>query len=639
MHRLLMWLTSTFNDSQIDDVRHVICRYLFRVHVAIYTVTMTSAVAETLPIILKDIYFYFKRANSGELESSAVEQELLKLDLDIILDFLRIVQNTVDLNCANSGFSFLPWEAAPAGPSKRQESKLLPASIQAVAPETLTKLLRCAEYASGCIKEYSLNSKQNRRRMLRMDVVTLICHSLQKIVALRDFLDRRYPRRPVTIFSKTLFASAAPEDDLFQKTLKLQICHLEQNAVQMIAALRNFSLDEAGREQMLSLYVLPTLCRVTQCSVSRDAVIPGSTGLTQSEDVTSELLLNIARVTAKLSLYENFREQINQSRPPIHLDSIVRIVLHEASLCDRIMEGDDEVDWPSWHTWPLLSRAAFTLSNFTTTNDPNRLFIAVDCKCLDGLVKLLQTCTISLMSLADSHSEGKTAESDTDNEGGDGKGAERELADATLKMLRLMANLCIHDIPGNQLAKQSAVWELLRNLLTVSSGSAESEELLLNAIATSTNIGFFACRTSETDGERDNRWEDLLISVTVQVTNFLFHDNTEIIAESLRALGNFTRVRCIVERLCRIRADEAIILLLGHQNSDVSVAAAGVLVNISGFQAFFDDTLKSNFAFETSSEPVKLSAASLTAILRKSSISDFSFLTLVLQVSIFEYIA
>lgn len=87
----------------------------------------------------------------------------------------------------------------------------------------------------------------------------------------------------------------------------------------------------------------------------------------------------------------------------------------------------------------------------------------------------------------------------------------------------------------------------------------------------------------------------------------------------------------MVQRLCRIRGDEAIILLLGHASSDVAVAAAGVLVNITGFYAFYDDKLRENFTSNTEVTS-KLSAVSLISVLRKSSMSDVLFLTLVLQI-------
>lgn len=107
----------------------------------------------------------------------------------------------------------------------------------------------------------------------------------------------------------------------------------------------------------------------------------------------------------------------------------------------------------------------------------------------------------------------------------------------------------------------------------------------------------------------------------------------DILIFCLELTGNFTRVKSIVQRLCRIRADEAIILLLSHHNPDVAVAAAGVLVNITGFTLFFDDEVRDNFAAETYGA-VKISALALTSILRKSSVSDLLFLTLVLQVGL-----
>ena len=56
-----------------------------------------------------------------------------------------------------------------------------------------------------------------------------------------------------------------------------------------------------------------------------------------------------------------------------------------------------------------------------------------------------------------------------------------------------------------------------------------------------------------------------------------------------------------------------------------------MLVNISGYTSFYDDNLKEMFA-DNANDSVKLSVFSLTSILRKSSVSDVMFLTLVLQV-------
>lgn len=104
-----------------------------------------------------------------------------------------------------------------------------------------------------------------------------------------------------------------------------------------------------------------------------------------------------------------------------------------------------------------------------------------------------KTCTVSLLELSSGEKLEDQSSKDSDD-GDDNKYAERELSDATLKMLRLLANLCINEVPGTAMSNRHSVLELLQNLLEVSSSSPDYEELLLNAVATCTNIGFFACR-------------------------------------------------------------------------------------------------------------------------------------------------
>ena len=89
----------------------------------------------------------------------------------------------------------------------------------------------------------------------------------------------------------------------------------------------------------------------------------------------------------------------------------------------------------------------------------------------------------------------------------------------------------------------------------------------------------------------------------------------------------------VVSRFCKVRADEAILLLLNHRNHEVSMAAAGVLVNMSGHMEFFDNAVMSSFSLDSSlPTSCKVSATLLSSILRKSSLKDISFMTLILQV-------
>lgn len=123
--------------------------------------------------------------------------------------------------------------------------------------------------------------------------------------------------------------------------------------VQVVGAIRHFSLDSSCKQQILSS---KTVCHVCD--------------LLYLFQNNPELCLNCVRVTAKLSLQEPFRSQLNSK--PSYIAAITRVILNEADLCMRVMDGEHGVVWPSWHTWPLLSRAAYTLGNMTTTNDNNR---------------------------------------------------------------------------------------------------------------------------------------------------------------------------------------------------------------------------------------------------------------------------
>lgn len=638
MHRLLLWLTATFNETTHDVVRHVICRYIFRIHLSIYAATNSRAVADTLVLISKDLCGFFKT----EAVSDPSFQDLFKLDTELITDFLRIVWGTSDDMSSRAGFTTAgverdrgdPDSLSTAGGKRRGSCG---ASVTLVSAETMELLLRAAEFAAGSIKEIS-NTKENRRRMVHLETMSVSILGLQRLISLRDFLESRSSRAP-HVFGLAIKASKAAEgtdDDTVNTIIRNQIFCIEKISIQILSGLRNFALDESGREHLLALGVFPLLCRVIKTATSLSSAPCGASHDASMNDKASELLLSCVRVTAKLSLFEDFREQIYAVKPPVHLASLVGILTSEGTLMNRVMNGDQDVNWPSWHTWPLLSRTAFTLGNFTTTNDSNRHYIAIRCACIDHLVGLLQCCTASLVQLGADAARETTEigdEGKEDNSEADDKQAEQELADATLKMLRLLANLSINNAPGNDLGSRHAVLDLLLNLLKLSSSSGEHEELLLNAVATSTNIGFYACKLSA-DQKSDAKMDALLMTISLQLSEYLFHDNNEIIAESLRALGNFTRLPHIVHRFCRLRIDEAIIMLLSHKVSDVRLAAAGVLVNVTGHSDFFDESLVESFAEDSTaaSSTSKLNALSLTTLLRKASVKDVAFLTLVLQI-------
>jgi hypothetical protein len=170
---------------------------------------------------------------------------------------------------------------------------------------------------------------------------------------------------------------------------------------------------------------------------------------------------------------------------------------------------------------------------------------------------------------------------DEDDEGEDvGKS---ELIDATIKLLRLLANLSIDKNIGYCLVSKVEPLQVLSELLVCASQTSfmsanllinnneqqQQEELLLNAVAACTNLTFYACHNNPAlngssfleqidldfavfDGEQSvsssmdcsiqkktkSRIERYLTSLSLHLSHCLFHDNTEIVLESARALGN-----------------------------------------------------------------------------------------------------
>lgn len=61
----------------------------------------------------------------------------------------------------------------------------------------------------------------------------------------------------------------------------------------------------------------------------------------------------------------------------------------------------------------------------------------------------------------------------------------------------------------------------------------------------------------------------------------LFSENQEMVMESVRALGNFSRDGDFRRDMMQTRGDEAMIILLDHSELQVVFAVCGVLVNLS----------------------------------------------------------
>ena len=698
--RLVDTLTKVLDATQIKSLRQQTSRHLLRLLLVKYPVKHVAASdARVLLRTARDLYLCASEDQGEQREGGSQSENeqpsnsvMLQGGIDQILEFLSIVWVQVE-SVFNAGDGFQP-DADHSYVPVQEGEKLFGTG------GAFKMFLEAAVYAAGIIRIYS-TKETNRRRLCHIGAIGGLTDGLRvvlKIMAASKKSLEKLRAETARGNSSVLMVNAAAKRDE-----SIALSQLGYIVVQITSTIRNFTLESSGRQQLLASSTVVAVCYMMN-----------------SFQNNAELLLNCVRVTAKLSQFEPFRLQLNKK--PKYVSFLTKVIINEGELCRRVMDGDADVSWPSWYTWPLLSRAAFTLGNLTTNNDSNRLLIAHTCKCLMPLTMLLQTCSCSLMHLFSSGNSGIGSDDDDDDDndddsdvsdddrgsddvdydfdeaGGDeetdkkcddrpipksefstdkeppkdnkkvvssnvgveSKGykpasfenktddnrdsndnnvknkndndddgcAEAELNDATVKLLRLFANLTINETIGQMLAKRKDTSKMLLELLACSdSGSAGREELHLNVVAACTNLTFYSCRV-DNDGSSTPRGGGLahstvddLKSLATRLSNCLFHENKEVVLESARALGNLTRNEQVIESLCSNRAAEALVLLLDHADFDILMAVTGALVNISA-------NIDSLSCLTESAQP----AMSLALIMRRASFKHLTLCTLVCQV-------
>ena len=650
--KLVESLAKILDATQVKPLRQLTCRHLLKLILVKFPVRQVhSQDARILLRTTRDLYLCasdnddenFQNNEVGNMVSSSLESDIMvQGGIDQLLEFLSIVWIQVEtIFKSKEGFqSDVDHSYVPL-----QEGEKLYGDVGA-----FKMFLEAGVYAAGIIRIYS-TKETNRRRLCHIGAVSGLSDGLRivlQVVANAKKENEALQKEVAQGNKSVLLANAAAKRDE-----AIALSQLGYIVVQMTSTIRNFSLESNGRQQLLTNSTVVAVCY-----------------LLNSFQNNAELLLNCVRVTAKLSQFEPFRAQLN--RKPKYVSFLAKVIINEGEMCKRVMDGDTSVSWPSWYTWPLLSRTAFTLGNLTTNNDSNRLLIANSCKCLMPLIILLQTCSCSLMHLFASANAGESTDDDGSNVGSSdddrndfenetepptenkNKGyiptsfesadhendqeddgcAEADLNDATVKLLRLFANLTINETIGFTLAKRKDTTKMLLELLACSdSGNAGREELHLNVVAACTNLTFYSCRLELCPQPQSPRPSDStspslhhhtvqdLQSLATRLSNCLFHSNKEVVLESARALGNLTRNEQVIECLCSNRAAEALVLLLDHSDFDILIAVTGALVNISANR----DSL---ICLSDSHQP----AHSLSQIMRKSSFKHLELSTLVCQV-------
>mmetsp|Transcript_19615 Transcript_19615/g.45657 ORF Transcript_19615/g.45657 Transcript_19615/m.45657 type:complete len:898 (+) Transcript_19615:54-2747(+) len=258
-----------------------------------------------------------------------------------------------------------------------------------------------------------------------------------------------------------------------------------------------------------------------------------------------ELLINVSRIFAKLTLHSSPCEALGKS--DAHIRQMARTLSANADSA------------------PLVLRLTFVLGNLTAKSDRLRVVYGFDGEGTSLTPQLLGKYWQKDRQLARLEHE----------KGADKVSGGKETEEVLVKLVRLIANMAISSNVGSTLASSSAVVDPLLDMLG-SKKVAESEELVLNVVAAITNLLFYDVPSNL-----------LFLDENKQLLCRLFRPlllesyNIEALVESARALGNLSRHADARQAMAALRLDEILVILLDHDDRDLVFYVCGALVNLA----------------------------------------------------------
>eukprot|EP00066_Takifugu_rubripes_P021291 XP_011610557.1 PREDICTED: armadillo repeat-containing protein 2 [Takifugu rubripes] len=283
--------------------------------------------------------------------------------------------------------------------------------------------------------------------------------------------------------------------------------------VQLTAALRNLADHPDARPVFISCGIFSDLCLVLRL---------------HSQD--QNICTNISRICSKLSSYSECRHALANTPDcfPLFLE-----------VMSKHRQRQD-----------LIVRFLFTLGNLTASVEASRqqLFECTGCA---GV----------LLQLYDRYQR---------RGGAAARAAEDD--DVLVKLLRVLANMCIHPAVGPALAASEACVELLLETLALRS-VRESEELVVNAAATINNLSFYQAEGFALDRSR--------LAVAKLMMELLLSASMDAVLEATRVFGNLSQSKDVRSVIMQHKAHRFVVALLDSKSTEMCYSACGVLTNLS----------------------------------------------------------
>ncbi|KAM9704444.1 armadillo repeat-containing protein 2 isoform 1-T2 [Menidia menidia] len=291
--------------------------------------------------------------------------------------------------------------------------------------------------------------------------------------------------------------------------------------VQLTATLRNLADHPDSRPLFVSFSILPALCLVLHH---------------HCED--QDICTNISRIYSKLSSYSKCRLALAQTPDcyPLFLE-----------LLNKHHQKQD-----------LVVRLLFTLGNLTAKSDDPRQQLFQCSSCVDTLLRLY-----SSYQRRDVPPCGASAAPPI---------SAQEADDVLVKLVRVLANMCIHPNVGPSLATNPTCIQLLIETLELRCVQ-ESEELLVNVAATINNLSFYNADNSEIKHNQ--------LAIAKSMLKLVLSNSMDAMLEATRVYGNLSQYKDVRDFIMQNKAHQFVVTLLDSKSPEMCFSACGVLTNLA----------------------------------------------------------
>ncbi|XP_037304543.2 armadillo repeat-containing protein 2 isoform X2 [Pungitius pungitius] len=295
--------------------------------------------------------------------------------------------------------------------------------------------------------------------------------------------------------------------------------------VQLTATLRNLADHPDSRPLFISFSILPELCVVLS-----------------DHRKDPDICTNISRIYSKLSSYSECRLALAQTPNCYQL------------FLDLLNKHHQKQD--------LVVRLLFTLGNLTAKSDEARWRL-FGC----------EGCVGSLLQLYDAYQRrDDSPHTPSLGEPRAPPGKVQQDEDVLVKLVRVLANMCIHPAVGPALASNTTCIQLLMETLELRC-VRESEELLVNVAATINNLSFYQ--------EDSSVLRHSQLSMAKLMLKLVLGSSMDAMLEATRVYGNLSQSKNVRDFIMQNKVHQFVVTLLDSKSTEMCISACGVLTNLA----------------------------------------------------------